>query len=493
MNARAPASTDASPTIRTAAHPAATMPAWALAVLGLSLAPWPATTVFALGDGPLAPGPIVLELTPDSAYTTGCFPPCLCPIRTADGVKGTLAFRLTESNPLFDTYAVEADLTVPGDPLVRLVGAGTYKVGGEVALAQEMELDLAGPDGALERYKSGTVPEGGLFPGALAVEVSIGTRECFDTILDLRAKPAASQHGGFVRADCNADDKLDLSDPVSGLLFLFAGATRPPCLDACDSNDDGKLDLSDAVKTLNYLFLGGEPPPAPAAACGEDPTGDDLDCQAYAPCTASCEDEVSAIAKETQLVGSCSAVVRLDYLTRSILGWQLVCGKYAQVTEDAARKTAEADTGYGAGKLVGSAGPADLYVFYEPPGDFGGVGAVSARTGLSVFGGAIVWDGAGDITYPLQWRSPESLGVDCEPFASPVEARGHDLAEGGTDLPEDLIAAALDPVRSTALLEGMATSGYVFDAVVLLYPRSVGVFDPTTAEWIVIVNGGWLE
>jgi len=29
--------------------------------------------------------------------------------------------------------------------------------------------------------------------------------------------------------------------------------------------------------------------------------------------------------------------------------------------------------------------------------------------------------------------------------------------------------------------------------VVLRYPRSVGMFDPTTAEWVVIVSGGWLE
>lgn len=35
--------------------------------------------------------------------------------------------------------------------------------------------------------------------------------------------------------------------------------------------------------------------------------------------------------------------------------------------------------------------------------------------------------------------------------------------------------------------------GYVFGATVLRYPRTVGAFDPTTAEWIVLLNGGWLE
>jgi hypothetical protein len=34
---------------------------------------------------------------------------------------------------------------------------------------------------------------------------------------------------------------------------------------------------------------------------------------------------------------------------------------------------------------------------------------------------------------------------------------------------------------------------YLFDAVVLLYPRTTGAFDPATAEWIALLQGGWLE
>ena len=55
------------------------------------------------------------------------------------------------------------------------------------------------------------------------------------------------------------------------------------------------------------------------------------------------------------------------------------------------------------------------------------------------------------------------------------------------------IEAALDVVWRTALPAGFAAGGYLFDAVVLRYPRSVGAFDPATAEWIVILNAGWLE
>ena len=45
----------------------------------------------------------------------------------------------------------------------------------------------------------------------------------------------------------------------------------------------------------------------------------------------------------------------------------------------------------------------------------------------------------------------------------------------------------------TAVPLAMAKANYVFDAMVLLYPRSVFAFEPGTAEWIVMVNGGWLE
>jgi hypothetical protein len=440
-----------------------------------------------------AAGPIVMQLTPDSSFQSGCFPPCLCPIQLVPGMSGTLTFTLVETNPLFATHDVTADLTVPGEPPRSLKGSGTYRVGGEVLIVQELALELS-LDGAVpERFQSGQVPGGGDFPAALDISVSIGQRECFDTVLDLHARPAGPLPGGFVRGDCNADGSLDISDPVSSLLFLFGGGEQPPCADACDANDDGRQDISDPITALGFLFLGGDPLPFPRGACGEDPTADDLGCIAFAPCVSSCEAEIAAIAQEAQIVGSCSAVVRLDYLTRRILDWQLTCGKYARVTEEAARERAGADTGHGGGRMLSAAEPQDLYVFYESPGDFGGASVVSARTGLSLFGGGIVWDGRGDITYPASWRGLASLGSGCRRFEGEIAASGYDLAAGSAELAPADIEAALEVVRTTAVLEGMATSGYVFDAAVILYPRSVGVFDPTTAEWIVVVNGGWLE
>lgn len=302
------------------------------------------------------------------------------------------------------------------------------------------------------------------------------------------------QQALFRRADSNADGAVNISDPIHTLGFLFLGGTEPlTCADAADANDDGAVNLSDAVYTLDHLFRGSAAPPPPFPDCGVDPTLDGIDCQHHLPCGDQCRDEVAAIAKEPPVLGACSAVVRLDFLSRRILGWQLLCGGYARITEEEARARAQADTGYGdSGQALSAPDPDDAFVFYEPPGDFGGVGVVSARTGLSTFGGSIIWLGTGEITYPDEWRPVEELGAGCQPLPREIPIKAYSLAEGGP-LEDAEVEPALDLVWDTALPEGLATWGYLFNVVVLLYPRSVGAFDPTTAEWIVILGAGWLE
>ena len=80
----------------------------------------------------------------------------------------------------------------------------------------------------------------------------------------------------LLRGDSNHDGRVDVSDGIFALDFLFLGGRKPQCADAADANDDGKLDLSDAVAILSTLFLGVPKilPPFPSA--GVDPTPDDL-------------------------------------------------------------------------------------------------------------------------------------------------------------------------------------------------------------------------
>ena len=93
----------------------------------------------------------------------------------------------------------------------------------------------------------------------------------------LTAATVTGDEPQFRRGWVNGDDKLDLSDAVSILTFLFLGGAIVDCQDAVDTNDDGRLDLSDAVSLLNFLFLGGSPPPPPGSeTCGVDVNEDTL-------------------------------------------------------------------------------------------------------------------------------------------------------------------------------------------------------------------------
>ncbi len=91
--------------------------------------------------------------------------------------------------------------------------------------------------------------------------------------------------GSFRRGDANLDSRLDISDAVATLGFLFTGGIEPTCLDSADTNDDGAVDLTDGVAILGFLFTGGTAPPSPGPdRCGEDATADSLDCGADPPC-----------------------------------------------------------------------------------------------------------------------------------------------------------------------------------------------------------------
>ena len=84
----------------------------------------------------------------------------------------------------------------------------------------------------------------------------------------------------FRRGDANADGRVDISDSLTILGYLFLGSGEPPCLDSADTDDSGSLDLTDGHLVNVYLFLGGFAMPRPGPmACLGDPTPDELDCR----------------------------------------------------------------------------------------------------------------------------------------------------------------------------------------------------------------------
>lgn len=82
----------------------------------------------------------------------------------------------------------------------------------------------------------------------------------------------------FVRGDVVVDARIQITDAISILLYLFAGSVEPACLDSADVDDDGRITVTDPLVLLNYLFDGARTPAAPFPNLGSDPTADDLHC-----------------------------------------------------------------------------------------------------------------------------------------------------------------------------------------------------------------------
>ena len=211
---------------------------------------------------------------------------------------------------------------------------------------------------------------------------------------------------GPVRGDASPDSTAETGPPVD-LGSGDAPSDAPPIDDAAeDSGEDGPLeDVLDSSREDTSEDTGTLRDQGQLDVTGEEASDDD--CEAL---VVDLSERLWAVAE------ACTVIVRLDYETRAMIGYQLVCGRYGFLDEGGARARAESDTGYGEGitKLNEDA-PPDEWVFYQSPGDFGGAAAVSANTGLSVFGGSIIWMGTGTINTPSSWRDAAELGVGCDP------------------------------------------------------------------------------
>ncbi|MCI0652702.1 MAG: hypothetical protein L0Z55_12555 [Planctomycetes bacterium] len=113
-------------------------------------------------------------------------------------------------------------------------------------------------------------------------DIAVGTSEDVDAsgVPDECELPALP----FVRGDCNADGSLDISDPIHGLAYLFAGKESAGCLDACDINDSGAIGIDDMIHILTAMFANGEAPAPPYPDCGDDPSADLLGCSGTGGC-----------------------------------------------------------------------------------------------------------------------------------------------------------------------------------------------------------------
>jgi len=117
------------------------------------------------------------SLLPSSSMEReACLPPCACPYTHTFGtVWGTFSLALLDTNPLYTRYRLNnihwnADFS-PG--YATMTGSGTYTIGGEVAIAQRLELSLTiGSLTVITDFDSGLVP---MDPSHPFPQISIGT------------------------------------------------------------------------------------------------------------------------------------------------------------------------------------------------------------------------------------------------------------------------------------------------------------------------------
>ena len=136
------------------------------------------------------PAPWVYMLDKSSTFQRGCFDPCTCPILDKTTLGGTFKLTFSHSDPLYQYYDVtdvSLKTTIAGVP-ARITGSGTYRMGGEVAVEQELDLDLVVEDEPVAHFTSGRVVGPSHFP-RIDLTVSINGVYCYDTVLAISSAP----------------------------------------------------------------------------------------------------------------------------------------------------------------------------------------------------------------------------------------------------------------------------------------------------------------
>jgi uncharacterized protein YuzE len=207
-------------------------------------------------------------------------------VEVSDGLE-TRADRVVVAAQNLVLLRVEAgeDTVVDGGTRVTLAATVANPQGPVDFVWQQVSGPVAdGIVGADTRILEFTAP---VSPEETVLTFEVAASDGFDTVADtvtLTVRPPVVAVE-FTRGDANGDILVDLSDAILVLGFSFLGDGEIRCADAADANDDGTIDISDAVTVLDTLFVSGTPlPPPGAAACGVDPTPDELDCESYEGC-----------------------------------------------------------------------------------------------------------------------------------------------------------------------------------------------------------------
>ena len=103
---------------------------------------------------------------------------------------GSFVLRRTGADPLYTYFAIERYVASfnNGPGVVSITGSGRYRIGGEVALSQQMTLDLAIEGQPPVHFDSGLKPVSVPFP-QIDISCAVHGFDCFDTVIVVDAKP----------------------------------------------------------------------------------------------------------------------------------------------------------------------------------------------------------------------------------------------------------------------------------------------------------------
>ena len=134
---------------------------------------------------------VAYSLGPKSSFVYGCFPPCLCPVTSFQGVQGSFQLKHVGFDGLYDIYNVtDVRWTLPDNVAnVIITGSGQYRIGGEVAIQKQLTLDLRFGSHPSQRFDSGLIAGENDFP-RIEIDVSLRQMTCFDSVIHVQAAPA---------------------------------------------------------------------------------------------------------------------------------------------------------------------------------------------------------------------------------------------------------------------------------------------------------------
>jgi hypothetical protein len=197
-----------------------------------------------------SPQEALYRLNADSYYEYGCHGACECPVVINQPLKGT--FRLTRlaPDPLFDHYAVtDVVWTAAGRDMT---GTGTYEIGGEVALQQEMvlDLDIAGTSRHLD---SGKVIVQAQWPRiVITVNNEAVSPLCYDTVMYIDASPLPEH----CSADFDNDGSVGTDADIAAFFACLAGTCCATC-ESADFNGDGDVGTDADIESFFRVLAGG--------------------------------------------------------------------------------------------------------------------------------------------------------------------------------------------------------------------------------------------